>query len=106
MRKKWVIKEKAENLAIMPQYPALILQLLAARGLTDEEKINAYLNLDYTKLHDPYLFQDMEKAVNRILVAIENQEKIVIYSDYDADAITALSVVYLGLKKLGANLGY
>ncbi len=106
MKKKWIIKEKPEILPIMPEYPALILQLLAIRGLTEETAINDYLNLEYSKLHDPYLFKDMSKAVDRINQAIDRGEKIVIYSDYDADAITALSTVYLGLKKLGANLGF
>jgi single-stranded-DNA-specific exonuclease len=82
------------------------LELLAMRGFDSEEKILEYLNFDYGKLHDPFLFMDMQKTVTRIFDAIEKKEKIVIYSDYDADAITALSVMYLALKKLGANLDY
>lgn len=106
MKKRWILKEKPNELPTMPEYPALILNLLAVRGLVDEAKIKDYLNLDYANLYDPFLFKDMAKATERIFTAIEKQEKIVIYSDYDADAITALSVMYLGLKKLGANLDY
>jgi single-stranded-DNA-specific exonuclease len=106
MKKRWVVKEKPKEIPNLPAYPALILELLAGRGFDTEEKIKEYLDLDYSKLHDPFLFVDMQKAVARIFTAIEKKEKIVIYSDYDADAITALSVMYLALQKLGANLGY
>jgi len=90
----------------LPEYPDLILKLLALRGITDPEKIRDFLDPDYAKLHDPFLFQDMQKAVERIRQAIEHQEKITIYADYDADAITACAVVYLALKKLGCQPEY
>jgi single-stranded-DNA-specific exonuclease len=106
VKKRWLIKEKTIQVPNLPQYPGFVLNLLALKGLTTEEQVNDFLNLDYGKLHDPFLFKDMQKACERIWQAIEKQEKIVIYSDYDADAITALSTVYLGLKKLGAKLGY
>ena len=111
--KEWKIKE-TENLQTpnlpstdpvlgLSQYPALILKLLALRGFTDEEEIRDFLNPDYSKLHDPFLFVDMQKAVGRIRQAIKAKEQITIYADYDADAITAASVVYLSLNKLGAK---
>lgn len=106
MKKKWVVREKPKELPNLPEYPAVVLNLLANRGLDTEDKIKDFLNLDYAKLHDPFLFKDMQKSCDRIRTAIEGKEKIVIYSDYDADAITALSVMYLALKKLGANTDY
>ncbi len=106
MKKKWVIKDKPKEVANLPGYPELVLNLLASRGFKEESSINEFLNPDYTQLHDPFLFKDMQRACSRIFDAIGKQEKIVIYSDYDADAITALSVMYLGLKKLGAKLDY
>lgn len=85
----------------LPQYPNLILRLLALRGITEEKEVHEFLDPDYEKLHDPFLFKDMQKAVERINAAIEKQEKVAIYADYDADAITACSVLYLAFKKLG-----
>jgi single-stranded-DNA-specific exonuclease len=107
MKKKWVIKDKAKDLPNLPEYSGFVLNLLALRGITSADKAKEYLNFDYANMHDPFLFVDMQKACSRITQAIEQKEKIVIYSDYDADAITALSVMYKALKKLGAeNLGY
>lgn len=105
--KEWKIKQ-TDNLKLpnLPQYPALILKLLALRGFTDEEKIRDFLDPDYNKLHDPFLFADMQKAVSRIRQAVAAAELITIYADYDADAITAASVVYLALQKLGAKIDY
>ena len=102
MKKQWKIKTPPEApLANLPQYPNLILRLLALRGVTEESAIHEFLEPDYEKLHDPFLFKDMQKAVQRINRAILKQEKVAIYADYDADAITACSVLYLALKKLG-----
>ena len=81
----------------------MLEQLLAARGIAGEPEMAAFLQPDYEKLHDPLLFRDMAKAVDRIWRAIESGEKILIYSDYDADAITANAVVYRALQALGAK---
>src|SRR3989344_4674018 len=107
MPKQWVVKQ-SDNLQLsnLPEYPPVILHLLALRGLTDPQKIEDFLNPDYSKLHDPFLFKDMQAAIERIKRAVAEKEKIVIYADYDADAITACSVVYLTLKKLGATPDY
>ena len=103
--KEWRIKQlETQTLPNFPEIPQLILRLLALRGITDPEKINEFLNPDYAKLHDPFLFKDMPKAVERIQSAIQEKTKITIYADYDADAITACAVMYLTLKKLGANV--
>ncbi|MDP4001140.1 MAG: single-stranded-DNA-specific exonuclease RecJ [bacterium] len=107
MKKKWVLKQIDEKLIPkVPDYPALILRLLAARGFTEEKEIQNFLNPEYSNLIDPYKFKDMKKSVDRIQQSIEKGERIVVYADYDADAITACAVVYLALKKLGAEVGY
>jgi len=72
---------------------ALLAQLLYNRGLTDQSQITEFLNPEYEKLDSPFLFKDMQKAVDRIWQAIEQNEKITIYGDYDADAITANAVL-------------
>ena len=100
--KQWRLrKSKLDQPAALPEYPNLALKLLALRGIANEEQIRDFLNPDYTKLHDPFLFKQMRPAVDRIREAIRENQKITIYADYDADAITAASVVFLGLKKLG-----
>lgn len=107
MKKQWKIKELETNLLPdLPEYPALVLKLLALRGITNFEKIRDFLNPDFGQLHDPFLFKDMQKSVERICQATRQKQKITIYADYDADAITACAVLYKALKKLGAEVGY
>lgn len=55
-------------------------------------------------LEDPFIFQDMQKAVDRIREAVKREEKILIYGDYDVDGITGSAITYLALKKMGANV--
>jgi single-stranded-DNA-specific exonuclease len=83
---------------------ALMAQMLFNRGLLEKEQIVDFLEPKYENLHSPFLFQDMEKAVERIWQAIENKEKICIYGDYDADAITANSVLGQTFKYLGVEI--
>jgi single-stranded-DNA-specific exonuclease len=107
MARPWKIKTiDAEKTAVLPEYPNLILRLLSLRGITEEQAIHDFLEPEYEKLHDPFLFKDMQKSVERINAAITNQEPVAIYADYDADAITACSVLYLALKKLGIQAEY
>src|SRR4051812_9354830 len=92
-------QEASENLKA---YPELVQSLLYYRGLDTPEKAEEFLNPSYeTGLHDPYLMKDMDKAVKRILAAIENNERILIYSDYDADGIPAAVVMHDFFKLIG-----
>ena len=86
--------------------PRTIATLLIKKGLSAFEDIEAFLNPTLEQLHNPYLFKDMEIAVNRVLQAIDKHEKITIYGDYDVDGTTSTSVLYLGLTKLGAIIDY
>ncbi len=107
MKKKWQLKAApTEVLAETPELPLIIRKVLALRGVVKSDEIERYLNPDYGNLHDPFLFIHMQTAAERISQALEQKEKIVIYADYDADAITACSVVYLALKKLGTQVDY
>lgn len=77
--------------------------VLSNRGIDDPEH---FFSMGKEMLHSPFLINDMEKAVGRINQAIERQEKIVIFGDYDCDGITAISVLYRALKKKNANVSY
>lgn len=79
----------------------LVRALLYARGICDIESSLQFLSPDYnTGLHDPYLMKDMKKTVERILKAINENEKIAIYSDYDADGIPGAVVLHDFFKKI------
>ncbi len=78
-------KEVADTLGA---YDTFVQQLLFHRGITDAVGAERFLNPDYeTQLHSPFLLTDMEKAVERVLRAIKNDEHIVVYTDYDCDGI-------------------
>jgi single-stranded-DNA-specific exonuclease len=86
----------------LESYPELLRSLLFYRGITTKEEANKFLNPDYDRdIHDAYLMKDMEKAVNRVLQAIESNHKIVIYSDYDCDGIPGGVVFHDFFKKIG-----
>ncbi len=105
MAKQWLIAPALpdEYLEQFPEQNRLILQLLYNRGV---EPINVehFLQPEYSNLYSPFLFQEMEKAVERIWQAIENKEKIYIYGDYDADAVTANAVLQQTFRYLGTEV--
>ena len=108
-RKYWRIssfdKKRVAELAYEYGYDELAVFLLAARGITEPEDIDAFLNYD-TDLSDPFEVKDMDKAVMRIRKAIEDCEKIAVYGDYDADGVTATALLYLYLESQGADVTY
>jgi len=83
-------------------FPPLLKRLLDRRGLSDPEIANSFLKPDYFRdIHDPFLMKDMDKAVERVITAINADERIVIYSDYDADGIPGAVVLHDFFKKIG-----
>jgi single-stranded-DNA-specific exonuclease len=94
------VPEELRSLGLDP----LLLKLLYNRGLKDQLAIVDFLNPSYDKLHDPFLFRQMETAVARILQAVNNKEKIVIHGDYDVDGVTSSSTLYKTLKIIGADV--
>ena len=81
-------------------------KILYNRGATSAELAKSFLKTDYTKLHSPFLMKDMDKAVDRILAGVESGEKITVYGDYDVDGVTSVTLIYLYLKSIGANIDY
>ncbi len=102
MPKAWKLKEKipADVAQNYEGFPPLLAQLLYNRKLKGREEIEEFLAPEYERLHSPFLFLDMQKAVDRIWQAIGNNQKIVVYGDYDADAVTANAVLRQTFKYL------
>lgn len=94
MQKGWKRKEKYSE--------DLTLQLAYNRGLKTKEEIDDFLNPDYKKgMRDPFLIMGMERAVGRILEAIEKKEKVIIYGDYDADGVCSSAILASFFKAAG-----
>ncbi len=106
IEKNWQIMPKITN-EFIEKYPDLnkhVLQVLFNRGLTESCDIDLFLNSDYEKdTHDPFLFNDMEEIVELIIKHVKEQNKIVIYGDYDADGVTSSAVLHDTLTTLKAR---
>lgn len=99
MQKRWInkaapsdgqVKDLSQQLNINP----LLATILIQRGIDSFEKAKAFFRPSQEDLHNPFLMQDMEKAVERLHKAIKGNEKILIYGDYDVDGTTAVALVY------------
>jgi single-stranded-DNA-specific exonuclease len=84
----------------------ILCRLLVQRGITTYEEAFAFFRPKLTHLHDPYLMIDMDKAIDRIELAIERQEKILVYGDYDVDGSTAVALVFSFFSKTYSNIGH
>ncbi len=112
--KIWLLRDKGiapDNAEIAALSSALGLspicaRLLYCRGYQTPAAAERFLRCEDTLFHSPFLLRDAEKAVARIRRAVEGGERIVIYGDYDVDGVTAVSLLYLYLKKQGADVGY
>jgi len=108
MHKRWVLKPGGDPEKIAPLAAALgvapaLAELLVQRDVNTFAEARAFFRPELSNLHDPFLMKDMDKAVERIIKAIENGEKILVYGDYDVDGTTAVALVYTFLRELGHN---
>ncbi len=104
--KIWEIQKKTPDkiLKELDNYPEVVAQLLYNRGIKTKIEAKQFFNPDYEKdLKDPFLVFGLEKALKRLIKAIENKEKIVVYHDYDADGVCGSIVVASALKELGVD---
>jgi len=81
----------------------LVEEIYKQRGVLDYKEL---FSLNEEDLHDPYLLKDMDKAVKRIVLAIKNNERILIYGDYDVDGITSTFIMYKVIKLMGGNVDF
>ncbi|MFV0522811.1 MAG: single-stranded-DNA-specific exonuclease RecJ [Mangrovibacterium sp.] len=111
MSKIWNIKEPADSNVVKHLSAALnvnmvIANLLAQRGVTTFEEARTFFRPKLEHLHDPFLMQDMDKAVTRLEQAIKNKEHVLIYGDYDVDGTTSVALIYQFLRNRVEHLDY
>ena len=108
MTKKWQIyqveEEKIEELQKKYNLNKLLATILVNRGITEEKQIFKFLNPKRNDFYNPYEMPDMDIAVKRIVKAIKNQEKTIIYGDYDVDGITSVTVLKSFLVERGLDV--
>jgi single-stranded-DNA-specific exonuclease len=108
--KRWTVRRQhaaeASSLARVLGVSPILAQLLISRGYENEFAARAFLSPRYEQLHEPYLMLGMREAVVRLQQAIDNDEPILIYGDYDVDGTTGTAVLLRALKLLGAKTGF
>ena len=106
IEKRWVVKPQGNPEAVAAMAAAtgispVLANLLVQRGIDTVEKADKFFKPSLADLHDPFLMKDMDKAVERVEQAVRNNEKIMVYGDYDVDGCTAVALVYKFLRQIG-----
>ncbi len=111
MQKQWIVKPQAEQDQIEKLSESInvskpIANMLIQRGIKSYDEAKSFFRPDLEQLHDPFLMKDMNMAVSRLEMAINNQEGVMVYGDYDVDGTTSVSMVYSFLQNKIKNLIY
>ncbi|HFB99658.1 MAG TPA: single-stranded-DNA-specific exonuclease RecJ [Phaeodactylibacter sp.] len=110
MKKRWNLlpydPTVAEHLQDVLNINPVFCQLLAQRGISSFEAARQFFRPSLEDLHDPFLMQDMDVAINRLATAIQQEEKILLYGDYDVDGTTSVALMFSFLKKYHQHLDY
>lgn len=111
MEKRWALlgqgaKEISENLANELNIDTCLAQVLVQRGITNFEDARYFFRPTLTQLHDPFLMKDMEQAIARISLALQNGERIMVYGDYDVDGTTAVTLTYSFFSQFTSEIAY
>ena len=104
METRWILNKAVDKQQVADIVKALgidenLATLLVQRGIVTFDEAKIFFRPSLNQLHDPFLMKDMDRAVDRVVQAIDNGEKIMIYGDYDVDGTTAVALVYTYLKK-------
>ena len=110
MQKRWKIlpSDEAKTLQLQ-QYLHInktICKILVQRGIDTYDKAHNFFRPQLSQLHDPWLMKDMLKAVNRIISAIKDNEKILVFGDYDVDGTTSVACMYQFLKSIYPQVAF
>ncbi|MFH1662032.1 MAG: DHH family phosphoesterase [Candidatus Falkowbacteria bacterium] len=106
-QKNWQVFPEINDKLIkkFPEYNQVVLQMLFNRGITEKNEIEKFLNPGHEKdFYDPFLFKEMNNAVELVIKNIKAQNKIVIYGDYDADGVTSSVLLVETLRTLKAKV--
>lgn len=110
MEKRWnILKADPATIAALQEQlkiSPILCELLVQRGIVDFDAAKKFFRPQIEHLHSPWLMKDMKKAVKRIQTAFENEEKILVYGDYDVDGTTSVATLYQFLKDLSPNIDY
>ncbi|MGD8188866.1 single-stranded-DNA-specific exonuclease RecJ [Brevibacillus ginsengisoli] len=109
-KSRWQLAEyeeaRSDQIARECGISPLLAKLLVIRGIDTVERANAFLNVSTDQFHDPYLLDGMERAVNRIRLALEQKEPICLYGDYDADGVSSTTLMVHVMRQMGATFDY
>jgi len=108
---KWVVADEpdprlVDDLSAATGIPKNVVKILINRGITAPDEVDKFLNPKLSDLTDPFSMAGMTSGIERVSKALFNNEKITIYGDYDVDGITATSLLYMVLNKLGAQVDF
>lgn len=111
MNKRWLLKkegesEKVEHLARVLNIDHNLANLLVQRGIYTFDEAKNFFRPELSQLHDPFLMKDMDRTINRIEMAVQRNERIMIYGDYDVDGTTAVALVYTFISSFYFNIDY
>ena len=111
MSKIWTKKEKSDDIIKKEKYieekfnvSRLVSTMLASKNMKTDEEIETFLNPTRESFGNPFEMPDMESAIDRIMIAIEKKEKIIVYGDYDADGITSSAILKRFMKDIGLDI--
>ena len=96
------VRQLSSELGVDP----VLAELLVQRDVRTFEQARSFFRPNLNDLHDPFLMQDMDKAVERLRQAVVSGEKILVYGDYDVDGTTAVSLVYSFLRRLTRQIDF
>lgn len=109
MDKKWLLRNTSKDIKSLAKSSGVsevVAKILVNRGIDNEIDVKKFMRASIEDLYDPFLMKNMERAIELIKVAIYNNEKIVVYGDYDADGVTSTVIMYKALKHCGAQVEY
>ncbi len=111
MSKRWIVKaaageENIDSLSKELNIHPILSNILLQRGVSTYEEAKKFFRPQLSELHNPFLMKDMEKAIDRIVKAMMNGEKILVYGDYDVDGTTSVALVYSYLRTKKAMVNF